>query len=111
MNDGPGKHSSPVDAAIDWWGQYAVIATVVSYAITVILLTLTSQTGSRVLAVCGVVIAIPSNLLLVSLFFLPNYRRSLPHDRRRARRCPNCGYDVRATPDRCPECGNVLAKE
>ena len=38
-------------------------------------------------------------------------RRLLAQDRIKRGLCPACGYDLRATEERCPECGAVLATE
>jgi len=58
------------------------------------------------------VIAVAYWLLLLPTLPLPVIAIAR-HRRRRHREtsnlCPTCGYDLRATPDRCPECGAVPA--
>jgi hypothetical protein len=58
------------------------------------------------------VVTIPHWFLALIFAILPAlHLRALVRSRRlhRISLCPRCGYDLRATPDRCPECGAVPA--
>jgi hypothetical protein len=49
----------------------------------------------------------PCWLALALTAVLPVRRHLLARRRDRVGHCVNCGYDLRATPDRCPECGTM----
>ena len=58
-------------------------------------------------------VALPCWSLFVAFAILPTGRliSGIRRSRRARRgRCGACGYDLRATPDRCPECGTLVAK-
>jgi hypothetical protein len=59
---------------------------------------------------------VPHWLLTLSFSIWPAFaitgilrRHRLRRRRAAANQCVVCGYDLRATPQRCPECGNVPA--
>jgi hypothetical protein len=56
---------------------------------------------------------VPDWLLAVLTCLLPLAWMGRVYRRRRSARrglCPVCSYDIRATPERCPECGTLAAK-
>jgi hypothetical protein len=79
----------------------------------------TTDTGTRDLVTAawvarsrGVRVPLPAVALLSAV--LPAHRAATFLRTRRRRRaaglCPSCGYDLRASPERCPECGAVSTK-
>lgn len=61
------------------------------------------------------IVAIPYYALLTAGFILPAIFLTqrlgfiIRARRRRKGQCPQCGYDLRATPELCPECGHTTA--
>ncbi|HEY7088746.1 MAG TPA: hypothetical protein VH518_11695 [Tepidisphaeraceae bacterium] len=69
-----------------------------------------SYGGRRYLTVWGSYWPIAVATALLPALWIPGLMRRLRASRRRRLGCcAHCGYDLRATPDRCPECGAVAA--
>jgi hypothetical protein len=70
-------------------------------------------TSGRRFAVLGRRVVVPDGYLVGAFFVLPFTSLVMRLRRRAATKtglCFKCGYDLRATPNRCPECGTIRAE-
>jgi hypothetical protein len=76
-----------------------------------------NASGNLILTRLGWCIFVPRYALTAAFAIVPaiwcfQTRRLIVTNRRTKQgQCLACGYDLRATPDRCPECGTIPAKK
>ena len=101
--DPSGDHIPLINLGSSWIAFDRLGFFVGNYSINGISNILVQYTGQVVSAPAWVFLVIGAILPLISL---RRWLISVRH--RRTSRCVTCGYDVRATPDRCPECGTPV---
>ena len=90
-------------------GVAAVVFTVGFVASMVALLFDELNTGAVCVGFWCLMLAVISGILWASFYFTSRGEGGA-HRRNAGHLCTTCGYDLRATPDRCPECGTRAAR-
>jgi hypothetical protein len=92
-------HSGQEDLLIGGWGRFVVQGDTAEFG---------DPTGVIAVGIWFYTWFLTTFFLILPLIWAVHYRmRSVRRDRERKGKCIKCGYDLRGSPDRCPECGVV----
>ena len=77
-----------------------------------LLISTSAAPGAPMYTYAGFEAVIPLWFVIATAATCPaiSLQRLLRRRRHHPGHCPTCGYDLRATPDRCPECGTIAAQ-
>src|SRR5690348_5699210 len=82
----------------------------VGFFLAMIVLTVMSNTRNALVG-WAIVILVPALFIVWTVREFQKYPARLRAARLRRGLCPNCCYDLRASPQRCPECGTVISQK